>query len=264
VWDGRPLDGRHVLVRCYHGLGDTIQFARFLPMLGRRAASLTIELPPALIGLIARLTRHTARLVAFRPEAPSPPAECDIEIMELAHAFRTTVASLPLTVPYLAPPPERVAELRRRLGAGGAAIVGMCNEAGAWNPDRSVPLAMLQAAARLPDLRRIDLRRPDSAEVLETAAVIGAVDLVITVDTMVAHLAGAMGRPTWLLLKADADWRWMASGRHSPWYPSMRLYRQTQAGDWRRPLAELGADLREWMAERHLRPAGRRLGRACS
>ncbi len=253
VWDGRPFEGRHLLVRCYHGLGDTLQFVRYVPALRRHAASVTLEaqaeLLPVLVGL-----QGIDRLIPFQVEAPAPPSECDIESMELAHALRLPPEAAP--PPYLAVPEPVVATARHQLGGG--LLVGVCAEAGDWDQDRSVPLPVLiralaregAAGTHLARLQRgtsgdIQWVNPADtlADIMRTATLIAAVDVVVTVDTMVAHLAGALGRPTCLLLKAEADWRWMERRRDSPWYPSMRLYRQQHPGDWRAPLAELSRDL---------------------
>lgn len=252
VWDGRPFDGRRVLVRCYHGLGDTLQFARYLPALRRRAAFVTLEAQPELLDMLVSLPGPD-RVRPFRVADPAPPSECDIEIMELAHALRA--GPMGEAVPYLSVSPGRVARARARIGAGPA--IGLCWQAGGWDPDRSVPLARLTpilAGRRLVSLQRgpaageacapAFLNPGDrSTDVAETAALIAAVELVITVDTMVAHLAGALGRPVWLLLKRDADWRWGEDRAGSPWYPTMRLFRQRRAGDWDAPLDALAADL---------------------
>ena len=236
VWDGRPFDGRDVLVRCYHGLGDTLQFLRYLAPLRARAASVALELQPALVPL---LREH--RPIPFDLAAPSPPSSCDIEIMELAHALRLPPDAVP--IPYLSPPP--LAGGGR--GEGGLRI-GLCAQAGDWDAARSVPLAALLAA--LPSDARLVRLQPDGADaapwenpgplgdIAATAALVCAVDLVITVDTMIAHLAGALGRPAWVLLKAQADWRWM-EGERTAWYPSLRLYRQRRPGDWDAPLAAI-------------------------
>lgn len=255
VWDGRPLDGRRVLVRCYHGLGDTLQFCRYLPALRRRVASLTLEAQPELIPFLQRLPGPDG-LVPFRPDAPSPAPECDIEIMEIAHALRLA----PHGAPYLSvepmPRPAR------------GMLVGLCWRAGGWDPGRSVPLAALAPLGRLPGAQLISLQRGPgleelstagtppvldlgdrSADVMAVARLLATLDLVVTVDTMVAHLAGVLGRPTWLLLQAEADWRWM-TGRRTRWYDSVRLYRQARPGEWDRPLAEMLADLHAFVQRR--------------
>ncbi len=244
VWGGRPFDGRDVLVRCYHGLGDTLQFIRFLPALRARAASVTLEAQPELVSLL-RGFPGVDRLIRFDVTAPAPPSECDIEVMELAHALRLGPDAV--GVPYLAPTLARPGFV----GPGEGPVLGICASAGDWDRDRSIPPAWLTEA--LPEAARLVRLQPDEAGLAwlnpgplgglsETAALIAAVDLVITVDTMVAHLAGALGRPGCVLLKADADWRWM-SGAVSDWYPTLRLYRQFRPGDWGPPLDALRAEL---------------------
>jgi hypothetical protein len=229
VWDGTPVRGRQVLVRCYHGLGDTLQFARFLPALRARAAQVTLEAQPELLPLLAAIGGPD-RLVGFAVDAPSPPSPCDIEIMELSHALR-----LP---PEAAPPPY----LHAAPTAMPAGTIGLCWQAGAWDPARSIPtqaLAPLLAASRPlyclhPRCAPPGFLNPEGCPpgIAETARVLAGLDLVITVDSMIAHLAGALGRPTWLLLRHDADWRWMGAGERSAWYPCMRLFRQPAPGAW--------------------------------
>ena len=239
VWDGRSFDGRHVLVRCYHGLGDTIQFARFLPLLATRAASVTVEAQPALYPLLAQLP-GVARWVPFDVAHPVPPSECDIEITELPPALRASPADVP--VPYLKAPPAPVPDR----------MLAICHRAGEWDAARSIPQALFAAicaahatltlVAAPSDL---DVLNPEGCplDMQATAALVAAAELVLTVDTMIAHLAGALGRPTWLLLKADPDWRWTPGASDSCWYPTMRIYAQTRAGDWSDVLARVARDL---------------------
>ena len=237
VWDGRPWRGRQVLVRCYHGLGDTLQFARLLPLLARDAAAVTLEVQPELLPLL-RHAPGVASLLAFDTARPSPGAECDIEVMELAHALRLSPADIPVPEP-------------RPMGRHPTRI-GLCWQAGAWNPARSVPAAALVGACTKPGVQLFSLQRgaetppgltahpcDGSMAVGDTAALIRTLDCVVSVDTMVAHLAGSLGAPTLLLLPLEADWRWMLGTDRSPWYPSMRLIRQSRSGDWGGPLAEL-------------------------
>lgn len=239
VWDGRPLDGRHVLVRCYHGLGDTIQFLRFLPPLAARAASVTVEIQPSL----CRLAATVARGVAFLPfdvRHPLPPAEVDIEITELDFALRMT--------------PREAAPAY--MAAGPAILprgtIGLCYGAGEWDAARSVPPALLAPLCRvapcitlMPEPTDLAVLNPGGCplDMDVTAALVGACDLVITVDTMIAHLAGALGKQTWLLLKAEPDWRWSPEQRHSAWYPAMRLYAQPQPGEWNPVIRQVEGDL---------------------
>ena len=263
IWDGRPLDGRRVLVRCYHGLGDTLQFARYLAPLRSRAGALTVEAQPELVPLLHALpgpdqVRRTAwfDVHPFDPARPLPPDEATVEIMELAHALR------------LAPPAPPYFDLPSGAAPrnGHGLRVGLCWAAGAWLPQRSVPLAALAPLERLPGVQLVSLQHgPAAADapaglfqarlnpglaslglnpaatVEDTVRLLARVDLVLTVDTMIAHLAGALGRPTWLLLKADPDWRW--GGGRSPWYPGIRQFRQTVAGDWSGPVTAVAAAL---------------------
>jgi ADP-heptose:LPS heptosyltransferase len=260
VWDGRTPTGRSVLVRCYHGLGDTIQFARYLPILDACAASWRIEIQPSLRPLLA-LRHRSERLVSFCPDAPLPEAECNIEVMELAHALRLPPGPK-LAKPYLSVPQNRVDEIRSRFGLNAGPNAGLCWCAGDWDGERSIPLPILtkhvsglaiswvslqggNAAADALGPAALPLVNAGVAErdIVDCAALICAVDVVITVDTMVAHLAGALGRLTFLLLKKDADWRWMLNCSETPWYPSIRIYRQPTAGDWETPLARVRRDL---------------------
>ncbi len=233
VWDGTKPDGHHVLVRCYHGLGDTLQFARFLPALRARAAHVTLECQPELCGLLACVP-GVDRLVAFDPAYPLPQSPCDIEVMELAHVLSADADAIAAPVPYLTLPPDRLARGRQRA----AGHVALCWRAGDWDPDRSVALPDLLRALG-GGQRYISLQRgaasaeaepawfanpfDDDCDVVETAALICGADHVVTVDTMVAHLAGALGCAATVLLKRDPDWRWASARGRSVWYPSLML-----------------------------------------
>ncbi|NNM77553.1 hypothetical protein HJG53_11600 [Sphingomonas sp. ID1715] len=248
VWDGTPVDGRDVLVRCYHGLGDTIQFARFLPLLAARAASVTLEVQPRLLELLRTLDAGL-RLHPFDPARPLPPAEVDLDVTELDFALRAT--------PDCARPPY----LRAPAAILPAGTIGLCYGAGEWDADRSVPPAHFASICqRRPVLTLVS--EPTELAVLNlagcpfdigaTAALVAGCALVVTVDTMIGHLAGALGRPTWLLLKAQPDWRWNPAQASSPWYPSVRQYVQPRAGDWESVIAAVERDLaaREALAEK--------------
>ncbi len=232
VWDGCEPDGRNVLVRCYHGLGDTLQFARYLPALRRRARELTLEVQPELLRLFEALPGPD-RMVSFDLAKPAPPSECDIEIMELAHVLRL--------------PPGAPARLMPGRVCPVSGEIGLCWQAGGWDPARSIPLGLLRPVLRggpvvsLCPGREEGFINPEGApQAIEaTAALIAGLGLVITVDTMVAHLAGTLGRPTLLLLRHDADWRWQ-NRADTPWYPSMRLIRQASPGDWSSVVREVG------------------------
>ena len=267
VWDGGELSGAHVLVRCYHGLGDTIQFARYLPLLAERAALVRIEVQPELIALLRSLPGNVDLVPLGDQDHPPARFGCDaeIDITELPHAFRTTLGTIPAAIPYLSVEPERSEAAARRLSAvPGRLRVGLVWAAGAWRPERSVPLDRLARLSKIPGVALVNLQRGpeyrswrespaalpmievfDSDEIADTAATIANLDLVITVDTMVAHLAGALGAPVWLMLHFAADWRWLLDRSDSPWYPTMRLFRQKRPGDWDNVVAEIAAALRQ-------------------
>lgn len=238
VWDGRPFDGRHVLVRCYHGLGDTVQFARFLPLLHERAASVTVEVQPRLLPLF-RVHPGIDRLIPFDVAAPAAPLDCDIEIMELPFALRAAPAAVPPVLPPVPPAP---------LPPG---CVALCWRGGDWDGARSVPETLMAPLCRAPAVSLVaaptDLPviNPQGCpmDMAQTAGIISGAALVITVDTLIAHLAGSLNRPTWLLLKHDPDWRWPVEGSCTPWYPSMRIFHQDRPGDWQGVIARVAAAL---------------------
>jgi hypothetical protein len=242
VWDGRALTDRRVLVRCYHGLGDTIQYARFLPALGQVAREVVVWAQPSLLRLLEKLP-GARELLPLHDGLPSTDYEVDVEIMELGHALRIGLECLPGRVPYFRVPPAP----RRTSGFS----VGLLSQAGDFMAWRTVPPDLLVSClADLPVALfglqlgglpgTTDLSTPD---ILSLAARLQGLDLVITADTMVAHLSGALGVPTWTLLPTPADWRWMDDRDDSPWYPSMRLFRQPTPGDWRSVLRAVRAAL---------------------
>ncbi|HYZ32292.1 MAG TPA: hypothetical protein VE684_08425 [Crenalkalicoccus sp.] len=250
VWDGSPVDGRRILVRCYHGLGDTLQFIRFVPAVAARAAEVTVWAQPALIPLL-RTMPGIGRLLPLHDGTPEAEYDFDLEIMELAHLLRVTPASLPAAVPYLHPP-------RQPRPPGGRLALGLVWRAGEWDPRRSIPFDLLRPLAEIPGVALHLLQRgPALAECpagfgveagsddpLAAASAMTALDLVVTVDSMPAHLAGALGIPVWTLLAEPADWRWMERRTDTPWYPTMRLFRQERPRDWAPVIARVTEALR--------------------
>lgn len=243
-WDGRPFDGRHVLIRCLHGLGDTLQYVRYFPLIRERAASLTVEAQPLLRTLLAQA--HIAdRVISWGDEEPFWNQQ--VEIVELPLIFRTSLVSIPATVPYLNVPNG---SMDSSFGGKHPLRVGFVWASSAFNPARSLPLAELATLFDIPDVsffsfqagdHRAELQHwsnqvgnlyTEGQSVLDTAMSMKTMDLVITVDTMTAHLAGAMGLEVWTLLPYACDWRWMLRRTDSPWYPTMRLFRQPAPGAW--------------------------------
>ncbi|MBB4860181.1 hypothetical protein HNO88_003522 [Novosphingobium chloroacetimidivorans] len=238
VWDMAPVDGCDVLVRCYHGLGDTIQFLRFLPELRRRARSVTLEIQPRLIPLLP--ANIADRVVPFDPAHPLAPAERDVEIMELSFALRVPPSEC--APPYLHVKPSDLP----------SGTIGLCCSSGDWDAQRSIspdllgPLLTGRECVTLDaQATTLPVRNPQgcSFDMAETAALVAGCALIITVDTMIAHLAGALGKPVWLLLKHAPDWRWAPETGRSEWYPSARLYAQPAPGDWAGAVAALAHDL---------------------
>jgi len=205
VWDGTPLEGKRVLIRCYHGLGDTIMFARYFPLVKRIASDVVAWVQPSLIPLLSTM-RDPVKLLPLHDGTAEVEYDVDIESMELMHALRV----VPDDVPYL-----HVEPLERMRA------IGLVTRAGDWDPRRSI-----EGDVRLP--RTVSLPN----DPLTTARFMRALDLVVTVDTMTAHLAGALGVPVWVLLPYECDWRWQDEREDSPWYPTMRLFRQRRPGDW--------------------------------
>jgi hypothetical protein len=251
VWRGEAIRDKRVLVRCYHGLGDTIQFIRFAALLRHLARHTIFWVQPELLEL-AKVAPGVDLAMPLHEGTPDAAYDLDIEIMELPHALRIAPETLGRGVPYL---------FAGLAGAAGIASsrkrVGLVWRAGTWNPSRSIPfkLVMRARAAAGVDLFSLQLGA-DAAEIAALGATdwrsadvyllakrLMTLDLVITVDTMVAHLAGALGRPVWTLLPADCDWRWMEGRSDSPWYPSMRLFRQRHAGRWQDVLDDVIAAL---------------------
>jgi hypothetical protein len=241
IWRGEELRNRHVLVRCYHGLGDTIQFARFLPALAELAGGLSVWCQPELLPLIERV-EGVDRAMPLHDGAPDADFEVDIEIMEIPHAIKACRDLIELRRPYLTLPPRTV---RRRIGMGEALAVGLVWEVGNWDKRRAIPARLLKklrtkgielyslqrggASGEASQIGAWDISTPD---IIELGYRMGELDIVVSVDTMVVHLAGALGYEPWVMLHADCDWRWPARDGTSLWYSRARLFHQRLAGDW--------------------------------
>lgn len=241
-WDGRDVSGNRILIRCLHGLGDTLQFVRYATLLRARGCQVVIEAQPTLKGLLDFSGLATNVITWHEPE---PPYDQQIEVIELPRIFRTTLCSIPAQVPYLFAPEPGISYSHR-----GALRVALVWGSGTYDPTRSIPLARMAQLCAVPDVDFYSLQAdPErkqllacpariydafeiSGSVIAATRTLQAMDLVITVDTMMAHLAGALGRPVWTLLPYRADWRWMLGRDDSPWYPTMRLFRQHSPGDW--------------------------------
>lgn len=237
IWRGEPLAGRRILVRCYHGLGDTIQFARFLRPLRAIAREVTVWCQPELVPLI----QGVDRVLPLHDGNPATEFDVDIEIMEIPHAIRATRDRFAMRRPYITARSGGFSGLADRSQLS----VGLVWSGGTWDKRRAIPPRFLKqldiADVRLYSLQRgaassaaaeigaTDISTPD---IEDLAARLMTLDLCICPDTMVAHLSAALGRETWILLHADCDWRWPVSGCRTFWYPSARLFRQHRPGEW--------------------------------
>ena len=251
-WTGEPLSGRSIVVYSEQGLGDTIQFARFLPALTQRGAKLTFLCHPNLMRLFAPLAADF-EIVPLIEGGRRFDFQC--ALMSLPYRLKTT--DLHAEAPYLAAEPALISRWRDRIGARGLKV-GLCwqgNPKGKIDQGRSIPLANYAPLASVPNVRLISLQRTHGLDQLQrlpagmtvetlgdfdtgddafvdTAAIMECLDLVITSDTAIPHLAGALGRPAWVALKHVPDWRWMLERSDSPWYRSLKLFRQPASGDW--------------------------------
>ena len=236
IWRGEPFDDKRVRVRCYHGLGDTIQFIRYVPAVRKRAREVIVWAQPPLLPLL-RGGLGIDRLLPLHDGTPDVEYDVDVEVMELPFVFRTTHETILRDVPYL--------RVGRADLPGNPPRVGLVWRAGDWEVKRSMsfdavrPLFDIAGVTwcSLQQNRRDDETHPNLVDIRhvdlhEAARRVVSLDLLITVDSMPAHLAGALGVPVWTLLLKDADWRWMEDRDDSPWYPSMTLFRQHMAGDW--------------------------------
>jgi tetratricopeptide (TPR) repeat protein len=255
-WDGSPLEGRTILIHMEQGLGDMLQFIRYAPLVQERGGRVVVTCPENLLPLfsrcrgIDRLIVETGELPAFDVHAP---------LLSLPALLTTTLQTVPAEVPYLFANDELVQRWRRELAGLDGFKIGI-----AWQGNRrhrkdryrSIPLVHFERLTRVPGVRLVSLQKGDGAEQLgecrrrfpvqelsgpfdeasgafmDTAAVMKNLDLVITSDTATAHLAGGLGMPTWVALAKSADWRWLQGRSDSPWYPTMRLFRQEELGRW--------------------------------
>ncbi|HLL48176.1 MAG TPA: glycosyltransferase family 9 protein, partial [Longimicrobiaceae bacterium] len=230
---------------------------RFAPLVKAVAAEVVVWAQPALLPLL-RTARGIDRLLPLHDGVPDVDFDADVEVMELAHVFRCTPATLPAAVPYLHADPAP-------LPRDGRLAVGVVWQAGDWDGRRrAMAPELLAPLARVPGVALHVLQRGEalqamppglgvvsgSDDVLEAAGVMRALDLVVTVDSFPAHLAGALGVPVRTLLHSEADWRWMRGRDDSPWYPTMRLVRQERAGDWEGVVARVAAELEAMAAGR--------------
>lgn len=264
-WDGGPLGGRSILLYADHGLGDAIQFIRYAPMVKARGGRVVVLCRAPLARLLA--TCAGVDLFVFEG-SPIPPCDAFAPLMSLPGIFGTVAATIPADVPYLFADPARVDVWAGALALPDELCIGVAwqgNPGHVRDRQRSFRLDHLEPIARRPDVRLYSLQKGPGREqiaglagrfpivdlggrlddLMETAAVMANLDLVISADTAMAHLAGALGVPAWVALPSEADWRWSPGRDDSPWYPTLRLFRQARWGDWDDVFARIAAALDE-------------------
>ncbi len=274
LWRGdAAIANQTILVHAEQGFGDSLQFCRYVPMLARRAR-VVLDVPRPLARLLASLDCDM-QIVARGDDLP--PFDAWIPMLSLPRAFNTTLATIPAAVPYLRADPEQASRWRDRLAALPGRKVGLVWAGSPLSPQpralamdrrRSMTLQQFAPLAEIPGLCLISLQKGEGApqastppdgmvlhdwtnelrDFADTAALVEALDLVISVDTSVVHLAGALARPVWVLNRFDQCWRWLSGRTDSPWYPTARLFRQPEPGDWGSVIGEVAEALRNLTA----------------
>ena len=275
-WLGEEPRGRSILVCADIGFGDIIQFSRYVPYLSERGAMVSFLVPDSLMRILTPLGK-TVRLISSVRN--SDRFDFHSALTSLPFRLGASVRGIPPLVPNLATDPERTAEWQRRIGQGGFKI-GIAWQGADWKggglayKGRSIPLARFGALSKVVGVRLISLQKGPGLRQLEevpagmtvetlgkdfdsgrdrfvdTVAVMGHLDLIVTCDTSIAHVAGTVGRPTWIALKHVAEWRWGLEGPATPWYPTARLFRQKSRGDWAPVFDEMVAELTRLLALR--------------
>jgi tetratricopeptide (TPR) repeat protein len=271
-WQGEPLQGRSILLWAEQGFGDTLQFVRYAKFVKQRGGHVSVECQPELVKLLAR-SPAIDRCVA--KGEPLPTFDVQASLVSLPGIFGTTLETIPAVVPYVVPDAELIAAWKRELPAFTglkAGIIWQGNPRFRKDRFRSIDLDHFRPLAEVPGVQLFSLQKGAGREALakyagqlpivdladrlhdfdDTAAVLSNLDLLITSDTAPAHLAGALGVPVWLALGLAADWRWMLARDDSPWYPSMRLFRQRDLGNWTDVFERIRRALAERIAARNV------------
>jgi Tfp pilus assembly protein PilF/ADP-heptose:LPS heptosyltransferase len=272
LWRGEPLEGKRILVIGEQGHGDNIQFSRYLSLLSRQGCTVDLYCKPELASLLGSLD-EIADIITKDEMVSSNNYDFCVYIMSLAHHLKTDLGTIPQQIPYLHAPKNKIKHWQKELDTNQlkVGLVWAGNPSHQRNALRSMTLDEFSPLADIPDIQFISLQKgsatqeaiksADGMNLLDldselkdfsdTAAVINCLDLVITVDTATAHLAGALGKPVWTLVYFPAEWRWLESRTDSPWYPSMRLYRQQQTGKWESVIQEVAKNLPDLISTAH-------------
>ena len=255
AWNGMSLPGGTLLLVADQGFGDMIQFARYIPIVKQRVGNLIVGWGPEVTAILGD---HPDIATCFPTWAAAPPHDAYVLLSTLPQIFGTDATNIPAHVPYLTPKPDRVAGWKNRLDAlspPGKPRIGIAWTGRPTHPNnarRSMRLEMLAPVLNTPGISFISLQKPfpeedrafaaslpafvdlsgELSDFADTAAIMMSLDLVLAVDTAVVHLAGALARPVWAMITEPADWRWLVGRTDSPWYPTLRLFRQTRHADW--------------------------------
>ena len=265
VWsNNKPINGKHFFIYEEQGIGDVIQFSRYLPLLEQKGAKVSFEVRSNLHALLQTMDSRVSLRTSFPEESK---IDFEAPLMSLPNLFNTSLETIPATNPYLYADHDRTRNWGERFGKDRFKI-GICWQGSKSKVDfgRSFPLSLFEGISKTPNVELISLHKGEGEDQIanidfhvttlgpdfdagpdafvDTAAVMMNCDLIITSDTAVAHLAGALGCPTWVALKYVPDWRWMLDRSDSPWYPTMTLYRQKNSGDWACVFNALNQDLR--------------------
>ncbi len=267
-WDGSPLNGRTLLLKAEQGLGDVVQFMRYAPLIPRGSGgSIILECPEGLIDL-AKTCRGIDQLV-IRGQA-GPKTDVFVPLLSVPGLLKTKLETIPAEIPYLSTDETRVAYWEQELSSIPGCRIGISWQGSLEHRGdriRSVPLARFQTLAKMRGVTLCSIQKGPGTEQLtdgsaegmqvhdfgartqasfaDSAALVQSLDLVVTVDTAVAHVAGALGVPVWVLVPCASDWRWLMQREDSPWYPTMRLFRQPKPGDWDSVFTRIAASLEQ-------------------
>jgi tetratricopeptide (TPR) repeat protein len=271
MWDGSDITGKTILCHAEQGYGDTIQFIRYAPLIARRGARVIVECLQDLASLL-KSVKGLHQVIVRGETLPAFDLHCPL--LSLPLVFNTTLESIPANIPYLTSDPLFVEKWRDKLHADRSeyktGLVWSGNPQHINEQKRSFSLSMFMPLSRVNDITFYSLQKGEAAkqaknppqgmklidytedmhDFSDTAAFVENLDLVISVDTAAAHLAGALGKPVWILLPFVPDWRWLLKRDDSPWYPTMRLFRQPALGDWESVIAKVAAELQKIMARR--------------
>jgi len=268
-WRGQSFVGKRLYVHSEQGLGDILQFVRYLPMVKARGGTVIFETIKPMMRLFKDLA-GVDELVEVSQREQADRNDFYIPLLSLPGIFQSSPETIPNRIPYLKADKSMVDRWKARLADTGFRV-GLVWAGTITDPRRSIPLARFRQISRVSEVRLYGLQKGISAEQIEvegvpegmeitnfgqefadfadTAAAIDNLDLIISIDTSVAHLAGAMGKPVWLLLPFAPDWRWLIDREDSPWYPTMRLYRQQRPGDWDAVFKKISIDLHRLSGE---------------